>query len=374
MPSLLVVASYKQSLINFRGDLIRAMISAGYEVHVAAPELQEDDITRQSLLAWGAIPHDIPLNRVSKNPLHDISTFLMFWLLLKKLRPDAVLAYTIKPVVYGLWAARLAGVPRRYALISGLGGALGGSPSLIQRLLVFLHRRAFKGLTSVIFQNADDRAFFERHGLLSKASSSIVVSGSGVNLERYPEMPMPGRPMTFLMVARLLKTKGVAEFASAARAFRKRHPEAQFRLVGWHEDQADFVSADDLADWQNSGDLVFVGSLRDVRPEIAGASVVVLPSYYPEGIPRTLLEALSTGRPIITTNTPGCRETVMDGENGYLIPPQSSRALLEACLKISDNFDQLSEMGRISRRLAETRFDVAKVNADILKTLQDGFT
>lgn len=372
MPTFLVIAGYKQSLINFRGDMIRDMIAAGYEVHVAAPELQEDDITRQTLLALGAIPHAIHLKRTSRNPLQDISTFLNFWLLMRRLKPEAVLAYTAKPVVYGLWAARLAGVGKRFALITGLGGALGGAPSSMQRLLVFLHRRAFKGLTSAIFQNADDCAFFERRGLLSETLSSAVVDGSGVNLDRFPETPMPNAPLTFLMIARLLKAKGVAEFAFTARALRERHPEAKFRLVGWHENHIDFVSANDLADWQDAEDIIFTGSLNDVRPEIAGASVIVLPSYYPEGIPRSLLEALSTGRPIITTNTPGCRETVVDGENGYLIAPRSPEALLAVCLRIAEQPDQLPEMGRISRKLAETRFDVVKVNACILKILQEG--
>lgn len=373
MPIFLIIASYKHSLVNFRGDMIRDMIFAGYEVHVSAPELNEEDLTRQALLELGAIPHAIELNRVSKNPLQDILTFFKFWVFLRRLRPDAVLAYTIKPVVYGLWAARLAGVTKRFALITGLGGALGGPPSFMQRLLVLLHRQAFKGLTSAIFQNSDDRAFFERHGILSKAHSSAVVNGSGVNLERFPEVPMPPGPLTFLMVARLLKAKGVEEFASTARAFREDHPQANFRLVGWHEDHEDFVSTEKLLDWQETGDIVFTGPLNDVQPEIAAASVMILPSYYPEGIPRTLLEALSTGRPIITTNTPGCRETVIDGENGYLIAPRSPEALLEACLKISTDLNELSEMGSASRKIAEARFDVTKVNVAILKILQDGF-
>jgi glycosyltransferase involved in cell wall biosynthesis len=372
MPTFLVIAGYKQSLVNFRGDMICDMIAAGFEVHVAAPELQEEDSTRQTLLALGAIPHAIHLDRNGRNPLQDIQTFLNLWLLMRRLKPDAVLAYTLKPVIYGLWAARLAGVGKRFALITGLGGALGGPPSSMQRLLVFLHRQALKGITSIIFQNSDDRAFYERHGLLSWALSSAIVNGSGVNLDRFPETQIPHAPLTFLMIARLLKTKGVEEFAFTAHALRKRHPEAQFRLVGWHEDDADFVSANKLKDWQESEDLIFTGPLKDVRPEIAGASVMVLPSYYPEGIPRTLLEALSTGRPIITTDMPGCRETVVDGENGYLIVPRSPEALLAACLKVAEHPDQLSEMGRASRRLAETRFDVAKVNADILGILQDG--
>jgi len=298
-------------------------------------------------------------------------TLFAIFRILRSVRPDAFLAYTIKPVVYGLIAARVAGVPKRFALITGLGYTFAEERN--GRLVGLIARRlysvALAGATKVFFQNPDDERLFRSLKILHPEVPSIVLNGSGIDVQEF-QIHEPPTELSFLLIARLIGGKGVREYAEAAREVRKSHPRIRFKLVGWiDEGNPDAIRQDELDEWVNDRAIEFIGRLADVRPAIAESSVYVLPSKYREGTPRTVLEALAMGRPVITTNTPGCKETVVEGENGFLIPPGSSDALVEAMLKFACNPELVARMGRRSREIAENKYDVRTVNSIMLKEM-----
>ncbi|SEB42284.1 glycosyltransferase family 4 protein [Pseudomonas marginalis] len=372
--SILVIASYPDSLVNFRGPLLDALLSKGLAVHVAAPDLTSSHPVRSLLERKGITVHSISLNRTGMNPVSDFFTLIQLWKLLRVLRPDYVLAYTVKPVVYGLIAARFASKKIiRIALITGLGYAFqkqhtGGCLSLIVKTLVQrLYRYSLSGAQAVFFQNPDDRALFQSMGILSAESRSTVVNGSGVCLDDFTVAPFPEQTR-FLLIARLLGDKGVREYAMAARKIRMLHPDVAFDLVGWIDDNPDAISEQELQGWIAEGTLEYHGKLSDVRPVIAASSVYVLPSYR-EGTPRTVLEAMSMGRAIITTDAPGCRETVIEGLNGFMVTVQSVDELVNAMSKFVQCPQRIVSMGAASRKLAEDKYDVNKVNNVMLAVI-----
>lgn len=368
---ILVVAGYAPSLINFRGPLLRALNEAGLEVHAAAPGLSSSTM-RQILEAWGVSVHEAPLHRTGINPLADLLALAGLQRLMREVKPDAVLGYTIKPVIYGTLAAWLSGVPRRFALITGLGyaftGEASGKRALIQRLVRGLYGSALGRTQRVFFQNPDDHALFQALGIIEDSTPVTVVDGSGVELSHFSQVPLPQGTPRFLLIARLLGDKGIREYVAAARRVRRRHPEVVFRLVGALDEHPDGIGSGELAEWVAAGDIDYLGHRDDVRPAIADSSVYVLPSYR-EGTPRTVLEAMAMGRAIITTDAPGCRQTVIDGDNGYLVPIQAVEALAEAMQRFIDEPQRIAEMGRRSREIAESRFDVHKVNATMLEAM-----
>ena len=365
----LLVGGFAESLLNFRGALIDELLRKGVEVHVAAPGLDGGDVA-QALRERGAVPHDIPLQRTGMNPMADMGAFFSLWRLMARLRPEAFLGYTIKPVVYGLLAARLAGVKRRYALITGLGYAFQERPAgfkarLISGVARKLYRLALRCAHRVFFQNPDDEALFRTLGLLTARTSSEVVNGSGVDTGYFSHMPVPEGKTVFLMIARLLAAKGVREYAQAAAQLRQQHPHVSFQLAGWLDGGPDSIAAEEVAAWVDGGILEYLGRLNDVRPALHGCTVYVLPSYR-EGTPRTVLEAMATGRAVITTDAPGCRETVIDGSNGYLIPVADSGELAAAMRRFIAAPDLARDMGERSRVIAEEKYDVHRVNAAML--------
>lgn len=366
-PRLLLIAGLAESILNFRGDLLRAFQSKGLEIHVAAPPLADESGLRRDLEACGWIVHDIPLLRAGVNPLADLRTLWNLWRLMCRVKPDWVLPYTIKPVIYGLLAARLAGVPGRYAMITGLGYAFMGNAkrSQLARLVRGLYRVALRSASKVFFQNGDDERLFRQLNLLKPDTPSCVVNGSGVNIAQFEVAPLPDSGLSFLLIARLLGDKGVREFVSAARKVKEKYPEARFSMVGWIDANPDCISSGELASWVEEGLIDYLGRLSDVRPAIASHTVYVLPSYR-EGTPRSVLEAMAMGRPIITTDAPGCRETVIDGVNGFVVPVKSAEALVQAMLMFIEEPGIAERMGAHSRDIAETKYDVHKVNEVVM--------
>lgn len=366
--TFLLIASFPDSLIKFRGPLIEALIHAGYRVHVAVPGLDPESDIYSRLTELGVQVHDIALQRTGLNPLRDVGLVVELRRVMRAIKADYVMGYTIKPVIYGSIAAWMAGVPNRYALVTGLGYAFTGEPkglrkvlrSVIQRLYRFALARTKK----VFFQNPDDEALFRDLGLLPQVIPSCIVNGSGVDVAEYDVAALPERP-AFLLIARLLGDKGVREFAQAAALVKQHYPYVCFQLVGWIDDNPDAIRQQELDSWIAAGILVFLGKLSDVRPAIASCSVYVLPSYR-EGTPRTVLEAMAMGRAIITTDAPGCRETVVDGDNGYLVPVQDIQALADAMTALIESPDQIARMGVRSRLTAEEKYDVHKVNEKML--------
>ena len=369
----LLIASLAESLINFRGPLIAALQARGLQVHVAAPDLAHGDPVRQQLQARGVVVHNVALRRTGTNPLADAQTLWSLWRLMRRVRPEFVLGYTVKPVIYGSLAAWLAGVPQRFALITGLGYAFQqqGQGGALQALVQRLYALALGRVQCVFFQNPDDEALFRQRALVAPGARSCVVNGSGVNVAAFSVAPLPPGPPCFLLIARLLGDKGVREYAQAARRVRAIHPDVRCQLVGWIDTNPDSINQNELDAWVQDGTLEFLGRLSDVRPAIAACSVYVLPSYR-EGTPRTVLEAMAMGRAIITTDAPGCRETVVEGDNGFMVPVQSAGALEQAMLKFVHDPALVARMGQRGRQMAEDKYDVHKVNAVMLREMGVG--
>lgn len=364
----LLIAGFADSILQFRGALLDALQAQGLEVHVAAPGLTGQSAVKRELEARGFTAHDIPLRRAGMNPAADLRSLFSLWRLMRRLQPHYTLGYTIKPVIYGSLAAWLARVPRRYALITGLGYTFQGNGKserkLLRALAQSLYRLALDKTHAVFFQNPDDEALFQSRGIISHAQDSYVVNGSGVDLNQYQVAPLP-HTTQFLLIARLLGDKGVREYAAAAERMRAIYPECVFSLAGWIDDSPDAISESELQTWTSSGVINYLGRLSDVRPAIASSSVYVLPSYR-EGTPRTVLEAMAMGRAVITTDAPGCRQTVEEDGNGHLVPPRSVDALVQTMEALHRSPDRIATMGNRSRAIAEEKFDVHKVNANML--------
>ena len=327
-----IIGNQAFSLLNFRGPLISDMVERGHEVLALAPDYDEE--TRAAVRARGAKPVDFSLSRTGLNPLRDMADMLRLAFLLYRLKPDITFGYTIKPAIYSTLASWLVRIPRRFALITGLGYAFTPTSEslkrrLLRHLVLHLYRAALKHADEVFFQNDDDRALFVEEGVVREAQS-IRVNGTGVDLEQWQPAPPVTKPATFLLVGRLLREKGIMEYAKAACLIRRKYPETRFILLGGLDSNPGALSRAEVEALVNDGMLEWTDHVPDVRSWIARSSVFVLPSYYREGVPRSIQEAMAMARPVITTDAPGCRNTVIHGENGFLIPTRNSDALAEA--------------------------------------------
>lgn len=365
-----VIANSAISLCTFRGPLLIELARLGHEVLAFAPD--HDDASRASLKELGVKPVDCSMTRSGINPLKEIGTVVELRRLLRKYRPDICFAYFIKPVIYGTLAAWLAGVKRRYAMIEGLGFAFSEEIGLctrrkaLQRAIETLARFAMARVDRVIFLNRDDLDFFVDRKLVVPGKA-FLLGGIGVDLADWPQTALPEGAVTFIMVARLLRDKGVREYVEAARILRRTHPDARFILVGGHDANPAAIALSEVESWVAEGLIEWPGH-TDVRPWLAKADVFVLPSYR-EGLPRSTQEAMALGRPVVTTDVPGCRETVIDGRNGFLVPPRDPTALAAAMRRFLDDPTLIAPMGAESRRIAEERFDVHVQNRKLLECM-----
>ena len=370
----LIIASSPSSILNFRGKLLEAISDAGLEVHIAAPDFSNNPDELSKLNSLGYMVHDISLQRTGTNPLSDINTLKSLYLIIKDIKPQYVLSYTIKPVIYGTLAAWLNGVPNRFALITGLGYTFQnveetGTRSSFQKIIHEMYRQSLFKAHHVFFQNPDDLNLFRELKLIKKNKQSTVVNGSGIDLKQFKVVPLPkinsNNRITFLLIARLLADKGIREYVEAAKNIKAKYPFVSFNLVGPIDSNPSAIAKEELDGWVKSGSINYLGRLNDVRPAIAESSVFVLPSYR-EGTPRTVLESMSMGRPIITTDAPGCRETVIDRVNGFLVSVKSVDDLVDAMEKFILDPSLIETMGAASRKLAVEKFDVHKVNKVML--------
>ncbi|WP_029040785.1 glycosyltransferase family 4 protein [Cucumibacter marinus] len=359
------------SVLNFRGPLLSEIAERGHTVFALAPDF--DAHIRDELVALGVTPVDISLSRTGLNPVRDAIDIVSLVRALRGLELDCVLSFAIKPVIYGTLAARMAGVKHRYALIAGLGYAFGdGARSSFRSRAVhhaarMLYRTALSQANAVFMQNPDDANDFVDLGIVGR-DKIVGVNGTGVDLDDWVAHPTMVKPITFVLAARLLAEKGIRQYVEAARIIKAEHPDVRFVLLGGLDSNPDGIKRAEVEGWVAEGVLEWPGHVP-VRPWLAEVSVFVLPSYYREGVPRSIQEAMASARPIITTDAPGCRETVIEGRNGFLVPPRDAGALADAMRKFVLEPNLVMDMGRESRILAQERFDVHKVNARMMKIM-----
>lgn len=367
MAKIAVIASYTRSLVNFRGDMIQDWVSRGHEVYTCAPEKGFEG----QIADMGASFTPVRLARTGLNPLKDWFYFLDLIAFFKRVKPDVVFSYTIKPVIYGSIAASLSSVPKIFSLVTGAGFIFDRERSvLLRKSIQSLYKIALSLNKGIIFQNPDDRYEFLKYGLVGKSANTFIIDGSGVNLDKYSFSEPNLDSLKFILIARLIPEKGIYEFVKAAREVRKIYPKAYFAILGPFEERKGAISEEEVRSWEEEGIVEYLGKTSDVRPFLRDASVFVLPSYYREGVPRSILEALSIGRPVITTTRPGCKETVIPGCNGFLVKEKNVGELVKAMLYFLDNPTKVRSMGLESRKLAEKRFDVNKVNREIASIME----
>lgn len=370
--SIAVIANGAFSIANFRGPLIRAMIGRGVRVYALAPDY--DPTTREAVLRLGAEPVDISLERTGMRPLRDLLDAARLVHVLRRLKPDATFAYFIKPVIYGSLAARLAGVRCRYALVAGVGYVFISEGrretlkhSALRWLVLRLYRLGFAACRTVFFQNEEDISHFVGAGALPH-EKAVRLNGTGVDLSYFAPAPSVVRPIRFLLIARLLREKGICEFVEAARIVRGHCGDCEFILLGGFDPSPGGFASEQIEEWKKEGIVQFMGHIDDVRPWIARSSIYVLPSYR-EGAPRSTQEAMAMARPVITTDAVGCRETVIEGVNGFMVPIRDAAALASAMMNFVNNPSLIGKMGAESRRLAERKFDIDHINETMLAVI-----
>ena len=362
---ILIFGTVPNDLLNFRADLIQDFKKKGHEVIASSSALDSNSLIHVNKLD---IKYEsIYLKRHGLNLIGDTRTLVNLLSLLKKQKPNLVLAHGIKLVIWGGISSRIKKTSF-FALITGLGFAFQGKSfrrKLLTKFVSFLYKVALKNSKAVIFQNNDNRNLFIEKGIVPKSKTHLV-NGSGVDIKKYSLSELPNSSISFLLVARLLGEKGLREYASAAKVVKAQFPNVEFDIVGAEDESLDAISIDEVRSWSKY--VNYNGSTDDVRPYIKKCHVYVLPSYH-EGLPRSTLEAMSMGRPIITTNASGCKETVEEGKNGFMVPVGSSKELAKKMIWFIKNEEKIKSMGKWSRMMVENRFDVRSVNQEMMKIL-----
>lgn len=358
---------FSGAAMKLRQNLIDAFSKKGFECYVALP--------KTDIAFWQKkYPHFYfcsfeAFSGTSIGLLDNLKTFFKIKQLVQSVKPEVVFLGNVKPNIYGGIAAYKCGIKNIYGLISGLGYAFIDEPgfkrSLVKNICLFLYKFSFRHFSHVFFQNHDDRDLFIEKRVV-KAETSSVVAGTGVDLNLFNPQPFP-EALTFFMAARLLKEKGVFHFVEAAKILKKKYPHVKFVLGGNIDTNPSAITKQQLDECLH--DVNYIGFVENMPEAMAKCSVFVYPSYYREGTPRALLEALACGRPVITTDNVGCRETVLDGQNGYKIEIKSTKSLVDAMEKFITDPGKISGMGANSRKLAENKFDIRLVNQDIYNTV-----
>jgi glycosyltransferase involved in cell wall biosynthesis len=369
---ILFVANSPAFFVSHRLPLASAALREGYEVHVATMSGQ----AVSQITAAGIIHHALPLTRSGSNPLNELFVFISIYKLFRRLHPELVHLVTIKPVLYGGLAARLAGIRSVVAAVTGLGYvfiARGLKASIMQVAIMNFYRIAFgKKNLCVIFQNHDDRNNFVKAGMLD-GDKTILIKGSGVDLTDFSATAEPEGLPVIIMIARLLRDKGVVEYIEAARTILQRGVQAKFIVVGDVDpDNPATITEHELDQFRKEGCVEFLGFRSDIPALLATSNIVVLPSYR-EGFPKVLVEAAASGRAVVTTDVPGCRDSIEPAVSGLLVPVRDGKALADAIQRLIENSSLRQNMGREGRLLAEKEFSIEKIvqaHLDIYRMLE----
>lgn len=372
MKHILIIASYGPSLINFRLPLIKRLLSRGYKVSVASPIDDFSDILQKKLQDLGIYINIFKLSRTRFNLLINFNSLIELYKIVKNSKPNIIISYTAKPVIFSGLVLKFFKKVSYYPLITGLGFSFTEINSIkkifFRYLISQLYRQGLKSSKKIIFQNKDDQSLFYKLKILDQSKISYVINGSGVDLSEYPLTNLPSKRV-FLMIARLLGDKGVREYVNAAKIVRSRFPNVTFQLAGYLDENPSAVTADELQTWINDGNIEYLGEIKSVQSILKSCKYYVLPSYR-EGTPRSVLEALSTGRPIITTDTPGCRETVVHEKNGLLVPIKDPISLANAMIRLLNEKDEtIEKMAKESYLIAKNKYDIDKVNQSIINIM-----
>lgn len=352
-PKIIIALNAAWNLYNFRSGLILFLLRNGFDVIGVAPE----DNYAAKVKALGCRFIKVKMSPKGLNPLQDVGLLFQYYKIFRYEKPDVFLGFTIKPNIYGSMVAHLLKVPV-INNIAGLGIVFQKN-NWLTKLVLCLYSLALRKSRKVFFQNTEDQLIFLKKFKFLECKSEVL-PGSGVDLQKFTLFPLKNKkPLCFLMIGRLLRDKGVAEFVDAARILKKSNLDINFSILGFLNKQDDsYIPYKLIKKWTKDGLIKYLGSSDDVRKQIADADCIVLPSYYPEGTPRVLLEAAAMGRPIITTNTKGCRNVVDDGLNGFLCAPKDSADLAKKIKKVFD-LDHCSrmKMGKLGRKKIELEFD-----------------
>ncbi|WNY86497.1 glycosyltransferase family 4 protein [Leclercia adecarboxylata] len=357
---ILLIGNQASTILLFRKKLIEKLIAKGVSVHTFT---MDNDVEKFNKIAQlGAVPEQYHFSRSGMNPLSDLKNTIALSKKIQNIKPDVVFCFFPKPVIFGTLAARIAGIKRIYNLLEGLGFCYTAhlrkdsfKKKLLKKIQTFLYKLTLPRAKKVLFLNPDDYQdlIVENQITLSDAE---VIGGIGVDLNDYPYSAPPITKIHFGMVSRLLVEKGVREFVEAAKIVKEKYPEVKFSIAGAIDDNPGGITREQLNIWKKEGHVDFLGQISDVKGYLTELSVFVLPSYR-EGIPRSTQEAMSIGRPVITTDVPGCRETINHGLNGFMIPPWNVELLAEAMINFIVNPQQVISMGKESRHMAEEKFD-----------------
>lgn len=373
---IIIVGTVASSFYGFRADLIRELVSLDYEVYAFTSEYRNDDLSK--IRDLGAIPICYKLSRGGLNPFNDIKTIGSLTKKIKSLEPDIVFSYFSKPVILGTLAAKIANTPKVIGMLEGLGYTFTEQPNgityktkIIKSVQIGLYKLTLPQLDTLIFLNPDDpKDLLQKYGI--KVNNVEILGGIGLNLKTYPYQPIPNiqGPINFLFIARLIKEKGIRDFISAAKIVKLKYPDTKFTVLG-SIDSSNMggLTQLELDQLITSKIIDYPGYVTNIPEWIANSHVFVLPSYYREGVPRSTQEAMAIGRPIITTDVPGCRETVIDGHNGFLVEKWNPKALAKKMIYFIENPNQIEKMGLESYKIAQEKFDAHKVNKRLLKIL-----
>ncbi|MFW1811952.1 glycosyltransferase family 4 protein [Acinetobacter ursingii] len=377
MKKIALIGNTTASVLGFRIDLIKALARNGYQVYIFVCEYQEYDL--KEIRKLGVTPIIYTMKRGGLNPFADLKTVFELKEKLNKIKPDFVFSYFTKPVVYGSLAAKISGIPKIIGMIEGLGTPFtihkhgqNLKIKLIRFIQVSLYKLVFPFLDKVIFLNPDDPIdLIKKNNIKHKQDSIAMLGPIGLNLQDYPYSPWDqSQKISFIFVARLLAEKGIFEYLEAAKIVKQKYPKIIFKIIGGLDTENPYgLTKQQLDDVITTGLIDYPGFVTDVAKHIQDSAVFVLPSYYREGVPRSTQEAMAIGRPVITTDVPGCRETVVDGLNGFLVPKWNPEALAEKMCYFIENPEQINIMGKESYKIAKEKFDVRLVNQKLFEIM-----